>query len=82
MKAVQTIKAFSAGSYRDVSRVARINVPLWTELFSENKNSLVSELDEFIENMTSIRNAVAEGNNDAVAELLSRARDVKERTDG
>lgn len=75
-------KGFSAGSYRDVSRVARINVPLWTELFSENRNSLVSELDEFIENMTSIRNAVAEGNNDAVAELLSRARDVKERTDG
>ena len=75
-------KGFSAGSYRDVSRVARINVPLWTELFSENKNSLVSELDEFIENMTSIRNAVAESNNDAVAELLSRARDVKERTDG
>ena len=65
-----------------MSRVARINVPLWTELFSENKNSLVSELDEFIENMTSIRNAVADGNNDAVAELLSRARDVKERTDG
>ena len=75
-------KGFSAGSYRDVSRVARINVPLWTELFSENKNSLVSELDEFIENMTSIRNAIAESNNDAVAELLSRARDVKERTDG
>lgn len=75
-------KGFSAGSYRDVSRVARINVPLWTELFSENKNSLVSELDEFIENMTSIRNAVADGNNDAVAELLSRARDIKERTDG
>ena len=75
-------KGFSAGSYRDVSRVARINVPLWTELFSENKNSLVSELDEFIENMTSIRNAVADGNNDAVSELLSKARDVKERTDG
>ena len=75
-------KGFSAGSYRDVSRVARINVPLWTELFSENKNSLVSELDEFIENMTSIRNAIAESNNDAVAELLSRARDIKERTDG
>ena len=32
--------------------------------------------------MTSIRNAVADGNNDAVAELLSKARDVEERTDG
>ena len=32
--------------------------------------------------MTSIRNAVADGNNDAVSELLSKARDVKERTDG
>lgn len=75
-------KGFSAGSYRDVSRVARINVPLWTELFSENRSSLVGELDEFIENMKNIRNAVAEGNNDAVTELLSRARDIKERIDG
>lgn len=73
---------FSAGSYRDVSRVARINVPLWTELFSENKNSLVSELDEFIKNITNIRNAVAESDNEAVAELLSEARKIKEETDG
>lgn len=75
-------KGFSAGSYRDVSRVARINVPLWTELFSENRSSLVSELDEFIANITNIRNAVAEGDNEAVSEALSKARKVKEETDG
>lgn len=75
-------KGFSAGSYRDVSRVARINVPLWTELFSENRSSLVSELDEFIANITSIRNAVAKSDNEAVAELLSKARKIKEEIDG
>lgn len=75
-------KGFSAGSYRDVSRVARINVPLWTELFSENRESLVDELDIFIDNITKIRNAIADKNTDEVSRLLSEARAIKEELDG
>lgn len=75
-------KGFSAGSYRDVSRVARINVPLWTELFAENRELLVEELDEFIANITNIRNAVADKDNERVSQLLSEARTVKEEIDG
>ncbi len=71
-------KGFSGGSYRDVSRVARINVPLWAELFAENRESLVSELDIFIENITGLRNAISENDSERVSRILSEARKIKE----
>ena len=52
-------KGFSAGSYRDVSRVANINSKLWSELFLENKEPLVKELDILVENITNISNAIS-----------------------
>ena len=47
-------KGFSAGSYRDVSRVANINSQLWSELFLENREPLITELDILIDNITKI----------------------------
>lgn len=75
-------KGFSAGSYRDVSRVARINVPLWTELFAENRESLVSELDIFIKHITELRNTIANNDSERVSQLLADARTIKEELDG
>lgn len=70
---------FSAGSYRDVSRVARINETLWTELFLENAEPLCSELDLLIENITAIRNAAKDGDAEALCALLKKSREIKER---
>lgn len=69
---------FSAGSYRDVSRVANINAPLWTELFLENKGPLTKELDLLIENIRSIRDAIHSGDSGALCTLLEQGRKVKE----
>ena len=71
-------KGFSAGSYRDVSRVANINGVLWSELFIENKQPLLTEIDTFIENMTEIRNAIEKGDRKELAELLNRGKKIKE----
>lgn len=71
-------KGFSAGSYRDVSRVANINGVLWSELFIENKQPLLSEIDTFIENMAEIRNAIEKGDRKELAELLNRGKKIKE----
>ena len=70
---------FSAGSYRDVSRVANINETLWAELFIDNKGPLTEELDTLIGHITEIKGAVAQGNADALRALLRRGRLVKER---
>lgn len=69
---------FSAGSYRDVSRVARLNEHLWAELFLQNSDALTDELDLLIENITEICNAVKAGDQLRLEEMLARGRRVKE----
>ena len=71
-------KGFSAGSYRDVSRVAKINADLWTELFLENKEPLTAELDTLIDNLSSLRNSIANGDDKSLYKQLYAGRTVKE----
>lgn len=71
-------KGFSAGSYRDVSRVARINETLWSELFLENRDPLLQEMDTLMEHLSQLRSAIADGDREAVAALLQRGRKIKE----
>lgn len=70
---------FSAGSYRDVSRVARINAELWADLFLSNREELTDELSELIRNIEDIRDAVACGDREKTVALLSAAREKKEK---
>lgn len=74
-------KGFSAGSYRDVSRVANINADLWTGLFLDNRSALLDELDELQKNLSLFRTAVAEGDSDQLHNLLETAAQIK-RTEG
>ena len=71
-------KGFSAGSYRDVSRVARINETLWTELFLDNRQALSRELSTLIENLSSIQFALDREDGEALRALLRKGRQVKE----
>lgn len=71
-------KGFSAGSYRDVSRVANINATLWSELFIENQEPLLSEIDILIENLNSIKSAIQKGNREELTALLHKGKEIKE----
>lgn len=71
-------KGYSAGSYRDVSRVARINETLWTELFLENREALSNEIRTLIENLTHIRSALDTQDAQKLNALLKKGREVKE----
>ena len=70
-------KGFSAGSYRDVSRVANINDVLWSRLFLDNQEALVEELDLLRDNLTRIRDAVADGDEKQLQRLLRKAAEGK-----
>lgn len=70
-------QGFSAGSYRDVSRVANINDQLWTRLFLDNRECLVDELDELLRNLTRFRDAVDKGDSDELRDLLKTAAQIK-----
>lgn len=69
---------FSAGSYRDVSRVANINSQLWSELFLENREPLTSELDILIQNITNIKTAIENKDRNTLTELLEQGHRVKQ----
>ena len=75
-------KGFSAGSYKDLTRVARLNEEMWSELFVENKEHLVSELNVLIASLTEYRDAIRDGNTDATRSLLKDGREAKESIDG
>jgi len=47
-------------SFRDLTRIARINENMWSELFILNKPSLIKEMDQFIEEISELRNMIAE----------------------
>lgn len=61
---------FVGDSYRDLTRIAKINETLWTELFMANKEALLSRMDAFQEQLTSIRTALEEGDKQSLEELF------------
>lgn len=75
-------KGFSAGSYRDLTRVAWLNPPMWAELFLENKDNLLRELDQLIGALDEYRAAMAEGDLERLTQLLDDGRRAKEEVDG
>ncbi len=75
-------KGFSAGSYKDLTRVAWLNENMWTELFLENKEPLLFELDRIIGALCEYRDAIAENDAEDLRGLLRDGREAKERIDG
>lgn len=71
--------AYTAGAYRDMTRVARLNPELWTDLFLMNKKHLVAEVDKMIQNLRLLRNAVKDEDKIKLLEHLSKARQNKDK---
>lgn len=72
---------FSAGSYRDVSRVANINEILWTELFISNKGPLTVELELLIDNLTKIKYWIDNEDTENLKKVLKQGKIAKEEAD-
>jgi len=73
---------FSAGSYKDLTRVAWLNEDMWTELFIENKDALANELDIFIKNVSAYRDAILAEDATTLRALLADGKKCKEEIDG
>ncbi len=69
---------YSAGSYRDVSRVARINAEMWTELFLDNKEPLVREIDDLVSNLMRFKYNIVNGDGEALTALMKEGNRIKE----
>ena len=75
-------KGFSAGSYKDLTRVAWLNPHMWAELFLENKEHILSELDCYLQNLQAYRDAIAADDKPDLVRLLDEGRKRKEEVDG
>jgi len=75
-------KGFSAGSYKDMTRVAWLNPQMWAELFLDNSDYLINEIGLLIDNLTDYKNAIESGNREELVKLLDEGRKRKEEVDG
>ena len=74
-------RGYSAGSFRDFTRVSRLNENMWTELFLENKEHLLNELDILINSLHEYRGAIAADDAETLCRLLRDGRIAKEETE-
>lgn len=72
---------FSAGSFRDMTRVAKLSPDMWTELFGLNRDNLIPCIDDIIFRLTSFRKAIASGDDGALHAMLERGNELKERAE-
>ena len=75
-------KGFSAGSYKDLTRVAWLNPYMWAELFLSNKDNVLFELDTYINALNRYKDAIIHEDRDALIALLDEGRKRKEEVDG
>lgn len=75
-------KGFSAGSYKDLTRVAWLNPQMWAELFMENKENVLFELDFYINSLKAYQDAIESGDMDQLVFLLEEGKKRKEQVDG
>ena len=75
-------KGFSAGSYKDLTRVAWLNPQMWAELFLENKENVLFELDTYIQSLQAYQKAIQDEDMPQLVALLEEGKLRKEQVDG
>lgn len=75
-------RGFSAGSYKDLTRVAWLNPQMWAELFLENSDNILKELDVFIDSLQEYKDAILNCDAEALVSVLEDGRRCKEQVDG
>ncbi len=75
----EEITAFGGGSFEDLTRIAMINAPLWTELFISNKDCLVAHINNFEKKMNEFKSAIQNEDAEKLNALLSDTREKRIR---
>ena len=73
---------FSAGSYKDLTRVAWLNAEMWAQLCMENRENMLFELNTYIDSLRAYQKALQEQDIDTLTALLDEGKRRKEEVDG
>ena len=74
-------KGISAGSYKELTRVAYLNENMWTELFLDNKDNLIFELDNIIAELKKYSDAMKNNDAETLKQLLKDGKEMKIKAD-
>ena len=72
-------RGFSAGSFADMTRVARLNEDMWTELFFDNREALLPVVEDLADRVAEYRDALRTNDPDTMKRLLREGREIKEK---
>ncbi len=61
---------YTGDSFRDLTRIAKINENMWTELFLWNREELLSQMDLFIAHFAKLRDALAQGDEETMKSMM------------
>ena len=75
-------RGFSAGSYKDLTRVAWLNAPMWAELFLENRDNLLNEINCLIDSLSAYRTCLEQEDRETLTTILEEGKRIKEEVDG
>lgn len=70
-------RGFSAGSYKDMTRISKLNAEMWSELFLENGDFLAGEIDILIENLKKYSDTIKEKDKEKLVSLLEEGAESK-----
>ncbi|MBQ2464372.1 MAG: prephenate dehydrogenase, partial [Treponema sp.] len=68
------VTAFGGGSFEDLTRIALINAPLWTELFLANKKELLGHIEKFQQSLEVLKNGIKNDDSGAIKSYLENVR--------
>ena len=72
---------YTGDSFRDLTRIAKVNDVMWTELFLLNKDELLRQTDIFMEKMSQLRDNLANGDAEAIRTMMRLSRERREYFD-
>ncbi len=75
-------KGFSAGSYKDLTRVARLNPKMWAELFIANSGNVIKEIDWLLDFLTEYKDAIIDNDEERLVSILDEGSKKKIALDG
>lgn len=78
---VSRLSSLTGDSFRDLTRIAKINDAMWSELFLSNRQPLLAQMDIFIDRFCALRQALADGDTEAMRDMMRRSTDCRRAFD-
>ncbi|MCF6275086.1 MAG: prephenate dehydrogenase/arogenate dehydrogenase family protein, partial [Robiginitomaculum sp.] len=70
---------YSAGGFRDFTRIAASDPVMWRDVFLQNKDAVLDVLGRYIEDLTALKKAVRWGDGETLLKEFTKTRDIRHR---